>query len=292
MVAKPQNQQDKAEENPIVKMLLKRDNLFIWVTVLIAFGLLVSSVVLRGATHEKWEIKLTDITIAAIAVGLSLVITGKVRKLVVGKEGFTIETAERAIRDSADRPIESQVSLLPVEEIESAIKMGVGEIPRLLRRRIQGLSATLGRRYDGPALQQYLEQLVQHPSFRYLILLDQDDRLFGMVDARILLAKFEETGSTQAFAKFAEQLNDGDEARHKLTQLRGFVSASEAVDSQAEKRRVLVQMEKAGWTGIGCKTKQKGLQSGIVDRSKLVASMILDIANRLESSKTAALSTI
>jgi hypothetical protein len=284
------NQQNEATEKPIINMLFDRDKLFIWVTAGMAFGILVAAVVLRGATHGKWQITLTDATIAAIVAGLSLIVSGKIRKLVVGKEGLTIETAEQAIVSSAAQPIKNQVSSLPVGQIEYAMKEGIESIPRLIQRRIQGFSVTLGlgHHYEGRALREYLEKLTQYEFCRYIIFLNQDGSLFGMVDARILLAEFGGVEQMDPFEDFANQLNKGDDdARLKLSKLEGFVSVSAAVDDKTNKRIVLDRMEKSGldWFPVVNEVNEKRMLAGIVNRSKLVASMILDIANRLEASK-------
>jgi hypothetical protein len=139
---------------------MKSNNLFALVTALIAFGLLVAAVTLRSMTDGKWKINRDDAVIAATAVGLALIITGRVKKLVLGKEGFTLETAEGAIVHSAKQPIKDQVAPVPIDRIKEADKEGTEKIAEFARDRVQALRLTLSRQGDyylGGAVRKYLE---------------------------------------------------------------------------------------------------------------------------------------
>jgi CBS domain-containing protein len=255
-------------------------------TAIITITVLAGVVALRSATAGKVQITLNDAIIAAIAAALALLVSGKLSKVVVGSEGVTIETAREAILSSAAKPIAQQVNALPVVPLEQALKGGVGEIPNMVRRRVQGLDFMLGfGGYDQTVLKAYLETLTRYDFFRYIILLTQDNRLFGMVDARSLLAALEDPGSGETFQDFATLLNHGSDAdRHKLAQLPGFVPAEDAVTKQSDKRDVLTRMEKSGrdWLPV---VSANGQLDGIVERSRLTASMILDVANQLQAAQ-------
>jgi len=70
--------------------------------------------------------------------------------------------------------------------------------------------------------------------------------------------------------------------RQKLAQLPGFVSSSNAVTKQLDKREVLDRMQKAGRDWLPVVTAQ-GQLDGVVDRSRLTASIILDVTNQLRA---------
>jgi hypothetical protein len=118
----------------------------------------------------------------------------------------------------------------------------------MVRRRAQGLDFMLGfGGYDQTVLKAYLETLTRDDFFRYIILLTQDNKPSGMVDARSLLAVLEDPGSGETFQDFATLLNHGSDAdRRKLAQLLGFVPAEDAVTKQSDKRDVLTRMENSG----------------------------------------------
>jgi hypothetical protein len=254
------------------------------ITATVAVAILVIVVALRSITAGKVQITLNDAIITAIGVALVLLVSGKLSKVVVGTEGVTIETAREAILSSASQPIAQQVTPLPVAQVEQAMKGGIGEIPNLIRRRVQGLDLVLGfGGYDSNALKAYLETLTRYDFFHYIILLTPDNKLFGVTEARNLLALLQDPVSGETFQDLATLLNRPDDAgRRRLAQLPGFVPASDAVTKQSDKRDVLDRMEKTGrdWLPVVTPT---GQLDGIVDRSRLTASMILDVTNRLRA---------
>jgi CBS domain len=261
-------------------------------TALIAVVALAVVVTLRSATAGKVEITLNDAIIAAIAAALTLLVSGKLSKVVVGSEGVTIETAREAILSSAARPIAQQVAQLPVVPVEQAIKGGLGELPEIVRRRVQGLDLKLGlgAYYNEQVLQTYLETLTRYDFFRYVILLTPDDKLLGMIDARRLLALLQSPGSEMNFKGLADLLNNQipiapNVAPNQLANLPGFVPAQDAVTKQSDKRDVLDRMEKSGrdWLPV---VSPEGQLVGIVDQSRLTASMILDVTNQLQAAQT------
>jgi hypothetical protein len=272
------------------KKLLDHENLFMWVTAGISFGLLCTSVMLRGATGGKWKITLDDAAIAAIALGLCLVITGRIRKIVVGKEGVTLETAEKAIRQSAGKPI-AQVTGLPLEAVVVGEKEMRERIPELIQNRTQALKLVPGRHgyHSESVLKEYLKTLIQYDFFRFVIFLKRDDTLFGIINARNLWAKLNESNSDQpptAFANFVNRLNGGtDEDLRELAGLPGFVSVDDAATTRTVKSKVLKAMDlsKRDWLPV---VNQDTKFVGIVDRSRLIGSMILDITNSLDPGET------
>jgi hypothetical protein len=254
------------------------------ITAIITVAVLAGVVALRSATGGKVEITLNDAIIAAIAAALALLVSGKLSKVVVGSEGVTIETARDAILSSAAQPISQQVKPLPVAPLEQALKGGLAEMPDMVRRRVQGLDFMLGfGGYDQAVIKSYLETLTRYDFFRFIIVLTPDNRLFGMIDARSLLTLLQDPSSGETFQDFATLLSRGNDAdRRKLSQLPGFVPASDAVTKQADKRDVLDRMEKSGreWLPV---VNAQGQLDGVVDRSRLTASIILDVTNQLRA---------
>jgi hypothetical protein len=256
-----------------------------WITAGIALLALTFAVTLRSASNGKIEITLNDALIAAIAAGLALLISGKIAKLGIGNEGLTIETTREAILSSAQRPIAPQVTqFLPVQPVEEAAKSGVVELPNIVRRRAQGLDLTLGQgSYDPGVLKIYLDTLTQYDFFRYVILVRKDGALFGILDARGLQAAFTGPRLEGAYSGFVSQLNRAaPEDLQRIAGLPGFVPASEAVDKQADKREVLSRLQKSGrdWLPV---VGDNGRFEGVVDQSRLVASMILDVTDQLKA---------
>jgi hypothetical protein len=273
----------------------RRNQFAVGVTVVVALVVLVTVVGLPSWSHDKLKITRDDAIIVAIATGLCLLMTGRISKLVVGKEGFTIETRE-AFLSSAAKPIEMQVTEvgeLPVTEVETMLKAGTAEIPKMIKGGIQGLTLKLGRgglHYNHSALKGYLESLTGFDFFRYVILVNPNDTLFGIGDARDFLAAVKTPGSNVNFENLATwlNLNANESERELATQLEkfpGFVTIKHAVKKKDDKRTVLGRMEKDRRDWLPVVSDSDKLE-GVVDRSRLVASMILEITKLLEASKS------
>jgi CBS domain len=254
------------------------------VTAAIAVGVLVAVVALRSATSRRWEITLNDALIAAIAVALVLLVSGNISKFNLTTSGVTFEMAKTAILASADRPIEQQVAPLPVLPLEEASKGGVTEIPEMVRRKVQGLDFVLGfGGYDANAMKTYLETLTRYDFFRLVVIQSRDRKLVGVLDARSLLAFLQDPSSGETFQDFAALLNHASDAdRNKLEKFPGFVPAKDAVTANTDKRDVLDRMEKSGrsWLPV---VDPEGRLAGIVEQSRLTASMIIDVTDRLRA---------
>ena len=92
----------------------------------------------------------------------------------------------------------------------------------------------------------------------------------------------QQQGTSQAFKDFAKLVNQVD--RGKLKQIPGFVPRVFAVGSDAHIREALQKMDRynADWLPVLTSEEQLG---GIVDRSRLLANVILDVTKRLEGAR-------
>jgi hypothetical protein len=252
----------------------------------IGFAVLAGLVLLRGLTGGRVEVKLADAAIAIIPVVLVLLATGQIQKLAIGTEGITIETARDAILGASATSITGQVSPLPVAPVEVAAKGGTGEIPHLIAQGVQGLNFRLGAGfYVGQAIDEYLRQLTAYPAFRFVIVTKPDGTLFGVMDARKLQQVVAQDTVGISWSQFADILNRGDAgAFDRLTKLTGFIGRDQALTKAADKHNALERMEKlaADWLPV---VDDRGMFVGVVDRSRLTASLILDVTARLQKTK-------
>ena len=87
----------------------------------------------------------------------------------------------------------------------------------------------------------------------------------------------------ESYQGFAELLNSGDgRARESLSRLPGFIGSDMAVDSKTTKREALENMEESD-IGVLPVVRDDGHFAGIVEQSRLVASLIIDVSKTLES---------
>ena len=203
-----------------------------------------------------------------------------------GEMRITVETAKRAILSASAQPIQLQVSPLPFAPIEEALKGGVEMIPSMVARGVGSLDFLMGAgAYVPGVVQQYLETLTPYPFFRFVTLLMPNSQVFGFIDARRLLATLQANAQSQSFVSFAAALNRGNsDDQAQLANLPGFLPANVAVTPQSDKREVLAKMEKLGaaWLPV---LGSDGKLVGVVDQSRLTASLILDVTNRLQASE-------
>lgn len=252
----------------------------------IALAVLVLAVALRSVSGGRVEIRLADAATATIPIVLWLVMSGQIAKLSVGAEGITVEPAAKAILAASTRPIGGQVTALPVAPVEIALKGPVSAIPDLVRRETQAINLIFGHGgYVPQALDEYLTTLAKYPFFRYVIFANPDNTLFGMIDGRKLATLVDTRSVGVDWGDFATILNrGGPPERERIARLPGFVPAANAVGRSADKRQVLERMEKLGveWLPV---TGENRRFEGVVERSRLTASLILDVSAQLSAVK-------
>lgn len=252
----------------------------------------------------KVEIKPVDVGIALIPFILWMATAGIFKKVEVPGI-LTFETAD-AIVSAAAAPIELQVSKMPVTAVKTDAKEGVGRIPQMIESGTQVLSFRLDYSgYYGPAIWMYFNYLLTSPSFKYVVITESNGSLFGLYEAARLTAvlnpdnndellkefplrPFRGTPSEQMVPKwtaFATAIIRSD--KDKLQRYPGFVPVLMAVKPGADKKRVLEQMERESLDWLPVVIQEDGIYryQGIVERSRLTASLILDVATQLEAKK-------
>lgn len=249
-------------------------------TPIIAIGgflaILTLLVMLRAKTGNKLDIKSSDIVLALVPIGLWLFLSGKVQEFAFGD--FKIVAAIKAASKS---PVAAQVTELPVASVQIDAKVGVGEIPNLIAKKSQALSFRLGHGgYYGPAISEYLNQLTQYPFLRYVIVNDADGSFFCMADSRQLAALLQASYSFDD--DFARWLNSGDKTQ--LAGLPGFISVEQAMMKTSNRRRALQLMDSLDVQTLPVIDDGRRF-IGIIDRSKLTASMLIDIADKVAASQ-------
>ena len=251
-------------------------------TILVSFGIfaiaLVIIIAIRAKAGPKFEIKNTDIILALVPLALWLFLTGKVQEFALGD--FKIVAS--AIKDASKSPVSTQVTKLPVETIHTETKEGVEKIPALLERHTQALSFSfgMGHHYYGPAIHRYFDALTKSPSFKYVVINNEDGSFFGMGDAQQMGALFNVFGGIDYADSFANWLNSSD--KEKVSKMPGFISSEMSLKQGADKQRALRLMDSLDVQTLPV-VNNKDQFEGIVDRAKLTASVLVDIADRLEN---------
>jgi CBS domain-containing protein len=107
----------------------------------------------------------------------------------------------------------------------------------------------------------------------------------GVTAWTFILRLLRDPQGQHTFLLFTDLVNeDMENSRARLTNFPGLLSVDEALKETSDKREALQTMEDKhlDWIPV----VDEGFRfKGVVERSRLVASMILDITNRLERSK-------
>ncbi len=253
---------------------------------LIGLGLFITAIILRVRYGEKFELKTVDLVLIIIPLLLVLLISGKIK--VLDAFGVKADFSE-LFADAAGTNIEQQVAAAAspgvdevVNMLEMAAKGGVREIPRLVEKKTEALVFRLGHGgYYGPAIREYFDALYASSYLQYLIILNRDSKLFGIYDALDLAVYFRTQGE-RAYDNFARWLNKAnDTSQRQLSGLPGFIGVERAVARVVSKRDALLQMDALRVDTLPV-VDEKGYFVGTVGRSQLTASLILEVANKLE----------
>lgn len=251
----------------------------IFVSMGVFFVILIALVLIRLKSN-KFEIRATDLVVAVLPVVIFLLLTGKIQKLEMGE--LKIEMAFVKASISAINAQVSQLTGLPSEPLQIDPKRGVEDIPRLIEKKTEGLLFRVGYgEYYGSAIQDYLNELIKYPYLKYIVLENRDGTFFGMADARALATLLSSARPPPPYSadNIANWLIRSDTS--SLKRLPGFEGSDMAVSQTTDKKQTLQMMEKLNVENLPVIDKEKRFV-GIVNRSRLTASLILDVANELK----------
>jgi CBS domain-containing protein len=259
------------------------------------FGLLIVGVVvvvtmvgLRARFGERYELKTVDLAVLFLPLVIGLLVLGRLKGLdMFGvKADFAELFADAAETQVKGPEVASNATSVDevVELMQMAAKGGVQEIPRLIQNRTEALTFRLGQGgYYGPAIQQYFDALYASSYLKYIVVLDEDGSLFGIYDALDLAVAFRTEGE-RAYGNFANWLNRPDDyARESLARLPGFVGADKAVSRELSKVDTMRRMDELRVDSLPVVDDDDAFV-GTVERSRLTASLILEVADRVTGS--------
>jgi hypothetical protein len=245
-----------------------------------SFVLIIAVLVLIRARNSRFEVKPADIVVAVLPIVVFLLVTGKLQKFEIGEGGVKIETAFVKASTSAIVSQVTPLTGLPSVPIRLDPKRGVEEIPKLIARKTEGLLFRLGHGgYWGPAIKEYFRLLARQPFLKYLIIENPDGTFFAMSDARELTGLFQAERPPYSASDFAEWLNAAN--REALARLPGFIASQHSVTKEADKSQTLRKMEALNLSTLPVVDNKRHFV-GIVNQSRLTASLLIDVAENLE----------
>lgn len=240
------------------------------------FLVIVVLATLRAKLGSKFDTKNGDIILALIPVVLWLLASGTIKEFAFGDLKIVA-----AIQEASQSSVESQVATLPIEDVRMGVKGGVGNIHHLIDKKTEALGFQMGHgRYLGTAIEEYLKVLTAYPYLRYVVVNDEEGDFLGMTDARQMAAFFRQKNSRYSADWMAKCLNESDVK--KILTIPGLITLKDAVTTTTEAQSVLTRMNELKAESLPV-VDGEGKFAGMIQRSELTASMLIDIAGRLEN---------
>ena len=248
------------------------------IAIVIFFALLAIVQFLRLQFGERFEIRNSDILLALIPVAIWLVTSGQVKVLEFG--GFKIESAFAQASAAQISPQVNSVSSLPVSNLDTGSKGAVSNIPNLIERKVEALTFRVGHGgYYGPAIQDYFEQLIPYPFFKYIVINQPSGELFGITNAREFYSYFDGQYSHYSINDFAEWLNSSN--TEQLAAVPNLLRLEDAVTQTTDRQDALAKMEDLNAESLPV-VNENDMLIGVVDRSRLASSLILEVASKVQ----------
>lgn len=257
-------------------------------------GLLLLSVIARAKYKEQYELKSIDLALVIMPLLFVLLISGKMKMFDLF--GVKADFSDM-FSDAAEANINRQVSGASSPSVNEVVNMlradtkaGIRKIPKLVKNKTQALTFQLGHGgYYGPAIQKYFDALYASSYLQYLVVFDEQGKLFGLYDV-LDLAVYFRANDQAAYRNFAKWLNRPNAVfQSKLIRLPGFISADKAVSREQSKRIVLKKMDELRLNSLPV-VDNDGVFVGTIERAELTASLILDVVDRLEGDDSKSLS--
>lgn len=259
----------------------------IFLLLLAGIVLVAGSILLRVFSDGKYEIKTIDLVFLIIPLLVMALATGKLKGIdMFGVKADLSElwanAAQSKIKDQV-APAQQLTVQDAVQVVEMAGKGGIQELRVLIDRKIEALEFRLGHGgYYGPAIKTYFEALSGSSYLRVVVVNQPDGKLFGMYNAANLIGYLRVAGDA-GYDQFQQLLNSNDAASwNELSKLPGFVGAASAVATSTSRRDALELMEKLRTDSLPVINAEKYFM-GTVERSKLTASLILAVTQKLEA---------
>jgi hypothetical protein len=157
----------------------------VFLLLLVAIALLSSIWVAPGSVEEPgFKLEAVHVFVALVPFLMLLILSGKLKEI-SGPGGIAL-----SLRDEAQKPVSLQISEMPLE-IDPEIVQEKGGVNLLAERLAENppttLSFQIGRTnyYSQRDIEEYLDQLSQHPDFQNILFADRDGKFKGLMGVEV-----------------------------------------------------------------------------------------------------------
>lgn len=238
--------------------------------------LLVVIVYLRYKIGNKFEIKNPDIMLALLPIVIWLLLSGKITSLQVGDLKF-----ETAFKKAKNEYIIKQVYQIPITTIKGEDKGGLGQIERILQTKPLALNFVLGKEsYVPEIVSEYLLRL-SNSTVKYIVFEKKSREFIGIITLSELNNQIFDTENVAHITAYdlVQWLSSGD--TEKINSIKGILTVTTSINERTTKQEALDAMENINSDILPVVNDDKQLQ-GIVERSRLTASLLLDVSKSLD----------
>jgi hypothetical protein len=248
------------------------------------FACLALLVGLRAVNREKFGVTTADAAIAAVPVVIGLLVCGSIGNVKFGADGIEVS---RAIETAGSKPAWQLRTDLRIEHVSVGGRQTLqtaaqanDRVDDLIKRGTPIIVFAMHEGHSPDAVQVYLKRLMPEPFFRYVIINDQNGRFFGWMPAPAVMSDLAQRAPGEdKEAELARQISDwlNTSNENGFRTLPGFVER--VLDDSTPRLAALKLMDQDAATALPFVVD--GEFRGIVDRSQLLTSMVLDICSQV-----------
>ncbi|MEM6746158.1 MAG: hypothetical protein AAF608_01930 [Pseudomonadota bacterium] len=257
------------------------------VETVLAIGLfvIVVSVIVgtRWRASNSFEVTLKDAAVASIPAVLVFAAAGQVQRVVLAPDGVEVSFVG-AFVDAVHAPVTRQIVPLTYESLGEAEKGSIPALDDFVSNETPVLTYTLGNRYyDADVTIAYFYRLSTTSSFRYVVFKDDRGAVVEMCDGPSLAQAIRASQSSDGYflaQRFVDSVIEG-EVPSFAREAAVCVPRAEAIATTADKAETLKRFDNANreWLPV---LEDDGQLAGVVERSHVTSSVLIDVLARLE----------
>jgi CBS domain-containing protein len=245
-------------------------------------GTLVACIAARRYSRED---KLThlDLLIAIAAVGVVLMSLGIVGSLEIGFKGVVIKALERPpnlVTVGKEIPVERLFAAPAIDAAGKATDASAlldEQLADLKSEKYEAINFPMNKINNPGAVRKLFGVLARMPSFKYLIITQSNGKFFGIISARDFL-RWWHVDEVKHSEEFEAWITHSSKAHH-FSDIPGFITESLRKDSS--KAQALATMTDSTNDYSFLPVVDEGVFVGLADRSRIVASILVDINRAL-----------
>ena len=212
------------------------------------------------------------VSLLLIPVVIYLVLSGRLSELKAGGLSMVFNQALKETVTLSPSSVE-----LPIDPLEAVEKGGYSPLQETMRRlsslkdaKPVTLTLNLGRGYVDEAIMFYISSLSQFPSFKFVVMLDEMNKVVGYFPVNAFLQIIQ---NDDIAGRFISNIRNAE--LEELNQFPGIIT--ETVSPNASNIEALEILQKGDYDALLVVDGNRNLR-GVVQRDKIIGNMLLSMA--------------